>query len=76
MIGPASFGTQGFIQDSGAGPYTIEFENDGSEAAQVVTVTEQLDANLDWSTFHLGSFGFGRSGHERSELSARCEVSA
>ena len=40
-------------------PYTIEFENDGSVAAQQVIVTEQLDANLDWSTFQLGSFGFG-----------------
>ena len=40
-------------------PYTVDFENDGSAAAQDVTVTEQLDPNLDWSTFQLGSFGFG-----------------
>ena len=39
--------------------YTVDFENDGSAAAQDVTVTEQLDSNLDWSTFQLGSFGFG-----------------
>jgi hypothetical protein len=40
-------------------PYTIDFENDGTAAAQDITVTEQLDPNIDWSTFLLGSFGFG-----------------
>ncbi len=59
LIGPAGSGTQGFIQPTGALPYTIDFENDGSAAAQDVTVTQQLDSNLDWSTFQLGSFGFG-----------------
>ena len=59
LIGPAGYGTQGFIQPTGAWPYTVDFENDGSVAAQDVTVTEQLDPNLDWSTFQLGSFGFG-----------------
>jgi RHS repeat-associated protein len=59
LIGPAGFGAQGFIQPSGILPYTIDFENDGSVAAQNVTVTEQLSSNLDWSTFQLGSFGFG-----------------
>ena len=59
LIGPAGFGTQGFFAPSGPLPYTIDFENDGSVAAQVVTVAEQLDPNLDWSTFQLGSFGFG-----------------
>ena len=59
LIGPAGYGTQGFIQPAGTLPYTVDFENDGSAAAQDVTVTEQLDPNLDWSTFQLGSFGFG-----------------
>ena len=59
LIGPAGFGTQNFIQPTGTWPYTVDFENDGSVAAQDVTVTEQLDPNLDWSTFQLGSFGFG-----------------
>jgi RHS repeat-associated protein len=59
LIGPAGYGSQGFIQDSGTLPYTIDFENDGTAAAQDVAVTEQLDPNLDWSTFQLGSFGFG-----------------
>jgi len=59
LIGPAGYGTQGFIQPGGTWSYTVDFENDGSAAAQDVTVTEQLDPNLDWSTFQLGSFGFG-----------------
>jgi uncharacterized repeat protein (TIGR01451 family) len=44
---------------NGTWPYTVQFENDGTAAALAVTVTEQLDPNLDWSTFQLGSFGFG-----------------
>ena len=59
LLGPAGFGTQEFIQAIGVLPYTIDFENDGTAAAQDVTVSEQLDPNLDWSTFQLGSFGFG-----------------
>jgi uncharacterized repeat protein (TIGR01451 family) len=50
---------QGFMQPSGNWSYTAQFENDGTAAALGVTVTEQLDRNLDCSTFQLGSFGFG-----------------
>ncbi|MGO9114375.1 MAG: beta strand repeat-containing protein, partial [Thermoguttaceae bacterium] len=59
LIGPAGIGTQAFVQATGPFGYTVQFENDGTAAAQDVTVTEQLDPNLDWSTFQLGSFGFG-----------------
>ncbi len=59
LVGPAGYGTPNFIADSGNLPYTVEFENDGNAAALAVTVTEQLAANLDWSTFQFGSFGFG-----------------
>ncbi len=59
LFGPSGYGPQGFIRSSGTWSYTAEFENDGSAAAQDVTVTEQFNANLDWSTFQLGSFGFG-----------------
>ncbi len=59
LIGPAGYGAQGFIQPAGAWSYTVDFQNDGSIAAQDVTVTQQLDPNLDWSTFQLGSFAFG-----------------
>jgi RHS repeat-associated protein/uncharacterized repeat protein (TIGR01451 family) len=59
LIGPTGYGTQGFIRPGGTWPYTVQFENDGSVAAQDVTVTQQLDQNLNWSSFELGAFGFG-----------------
>ncbi len=59
LVGPSGYGTQQFIQPTGALPYTIDFENNGSATVQNVQITEQLDSNLDWSTFQLGSFGFG-----------------
>jgi uncharacterized repeat protein (TIGR01451 family) len=61
LVGPAGVGTPNYIQDAGTWPYTINFENDGSAAAQDVVVTEQLDPNLSWSTFQLGSFGWGQA---------------
>jgi RHS repeat-associated protein len=61
ISGPAGFGTQRFVPTSGVLPYDIDFTNEAnaSAPAQVVTVTQQLDPNLDWSTFQLGDFGFG-----------------
>jgi RHS repeat-associated protein len=63
LLGPAGFGTPNWIVDK-QDPltYSIEFENDPKKAnvaAQDVTVTEQLDPNLDWSTFQLGSIQVG-----------------
>ena len=43
-------------------PYTVYFENDPEQAtvpAQRVVITDQLDADLDWSTFHFGTIQFG-----------------
>lgn len=43
-------------------PFKIEFENDPKKAtvaAQDVVVTQQLDADLDWSTFEFGAITFG-----------------
>ncbi|HEY1683202.1 MAG TPA: RHS repeat-associated core domain-containing protein [Tepidisphaeraceae bacterium] len=61
IIGPAGFGSAGYISGSGALPYEITFENDptASAPAKIVTITEQLDANLDWTTFQFASLGFG-----------------
>ena len=62
LVGPAGFGTQSWVTPQQTLPYSIEFENDPKKAnvaAQDVTVTEQLDPNLDWSTFELGSIQFG-----------------
>src|SRR5262249_35474555 len=57
LVGPAGYGAQGFVGPAASLPYTVDFENDGSVAAQDVTVTEQLGSNFHWSTFQLGSFG-------------------
>ncbi len=61
ISGPAGYGSQGFIQPQTELPYEIGFENesDALAPAQTVTITEQIDPNLDWSTFQLGDFGFG-----------------
>lgn len=61
IVGPAGFEPQKFIPDAGTWAYMIDFENQptANAAAQVVTVTQQLDPDLDWSTFEIGSFGFG-----------------
>jgi len=60
IIGPAGFGPENFV--SGAAPlsYTIDFENAATATApaQVVTITQQLDPNLNWNTFRLTGFGF------------------
>ncbi len=52
---------EGFITTDGSYDYTIQFENkpNASAPAQVVFVTQQLDTDLDFSTFQLGDFGFG-----------------
>ena len=61
ITGPGGFGPQGFVQGAAPLPYVIGFENQPSATApaHVVQVTQQLDSNLDWSTFQLGTFGFG-----------------
>lgn len=61
IVGPGGFGSAGWIMPGGAMPYTIHFENieSATAPAQEVFVTHQLDADLDWSTFELGDFGFG-----------------
>src|SRR5262249_31770964 len=52
----------GYLQPEQFLPYAITFENDPEKAtapAQEVFITEQLDADLDWSTFELGAIRFG-----------------
>ena len=59
--GPPGFGPQRFVSPDITFPYTILFENkpDAAAAAVQVRITQQLDADLDWSTFEVGDFGFG-----------------
>jgi RHS repeat-associated protein len=62
LLGPAGSGLVQAVNPSQALSYTIGFENDpkiADLAAQVVTITEKLDPNLDWTTFQLGDLGFG-----------------
>ena len=61
IIGPAGFGEEGWLTPQ-LFPYTIRFENEAEQAtapAVLVTITHQLDSDLDFNTFELGDFGFG-----------------
>ena len=55
------FGAQGFVTAGASLPYQIGFENEPTATAtvQVVTVTDQLNADVDWTTFALGDITFG-----------------
>jgi hypothetical protein len=63
LLAPAGFGPQHWVPLVDPLPYTILFENDPAKGAtapaQEVIITNQLDSNLDWSTFQLGTLGFG-----------------
>ncbi len=61
LYGPAGYGPSGFVADTTPLPYRIDFENaaTASAPAQSVSITDQLDPNLDWSTFQLTGIGFG-----------------
>ncbi|HEY7118261.1 MAG TPA: RHS repeat-associated core domain-containing protein, partial [Tepidisphaeraceae bacterium] len=70
----AGYAAQSFVRTDSTIPYRITFENIGPASldasgspfatvatapAQRVTISDQLSSNLDWSTFRLGSMGFG-----------------
>jgi RHS repeat-associated protein len=61
IIGPSGYGASAYVPAATLLPYEIDFTNDASASApaQVVTVTQQLSTNLDWSTFQLGNISFG-----------------
>ena len=60
-FGPTGYGPSHFVSATSVLPYRIDFENDPSATApaQQVVITDQLDPNLDWSTFLLTQIGFG-----------------
>jgi subtilase family serine protease len=60
ILGPTGFGPQKFVPSSVPLDYTIRFENEptASAPAQVVTITQTLDSDLDPRSFRLGDFGF------------------
>lgn len=61
IVGPAGYGPEGFLTPDIPLNYTIHFENmaEATAPAQTVTITEQLDADLDFATFQIGGMGFG-----------------
>ncbi|MBU1488095.1 hypothetical protein KKH56_08640, partial [bacterium] len=66
---PAGFDPEGTLEDQRKYfiasdrllPYTVFFENldTATAAAQEVLLTDQLDSNLDWSSFALGTMQIG-----------------
>ena len=58
---PPGFGDENFVPLNQVLPYQIDFENEPTAGlpAQQVVITQQLDPNLNWQSFRLGSFGFG-----------------
>jgi RHS repeat-associated protein len=64
IAGPGGYGANQSIDSGQVLPYAIDFENDPTIAnapAQDVVVTDQLDSNLDWSTFSLGPITIGNT---------------
>ncbi len=62
-IGPAGYGTASFVADTSSTvlPYRIDFENSptATAPAQQVTITDQLDPNLNPNSFQLTGIGWG-----------------
>jgi RHS repeat-associated protein len=61
LLGPAGFGSAGFVSANTVLPYRINFENSptATAPAQRVDISNQLDANLDPSTLQLTGIGWG-----------------
>jgi len=61
ISGPTGAGGQEYVPANSLLNYTIGFENDpdADAPAQVVTITQQLSPNADWSTFQFANFAFG-----------------
>ena len=59
--GPVGFGDPHYVAPGTTLAYRIDFENeeDATAPAQYVTVSDQLDADLDWTTLELIEVGFG-----------------
>ena len=80
ITGPSGFGSQAFVPAGTTLPYAIGFENDADATApaQFVEVTQQLDPDLDLSTFQLGDFAFGGMVYSipagRTEYSVRIDA--
>ncbi len=79
ITGPAGVGEQNWVAD-GVQKYIIQCENDAEKAfahAARVVITQQLDSDLDWSTFRIGTMNMGgyyiEVPEEMSEYRARLD---
>jgi RHS repeat-associated protein len=63
VIGTVGYGTQNFVSAGTLLAYRVSFENlpNATAPAQEVTVTDQLDPGLDWSTLQFTEVGFGNT---------------
>lgn len=59
--GPTGFGLQQYLPEDSLLPYRIDFENESgaSAPAQMVTIVDPLDSDLDWTSIELTGVGFG-----------------
>lgn len=54
-VSPKGGGAEGSVtSETKAFDYTIHFQNEGTYLAQNISVTDQLDADFDWTTFKPG----------------------
>jgi RHS repeat-associated protein len=60
-LGPVGAGAAHYVLPGATLPYRIDFENDkdATAPAQLVTVTDPLIPDFDWSSFRLTEVGFG-----------------
>jgi hypothetical protein len=60
-VGPAGYGNAHYVAPGSLAPYRIDFENDSSATApaKIVRVNDNLDSDLDWSTFEISQVGWG-----------------
>lgn len=62
ILGPLGIGDEHWVTIDTPFDFTIRYENDAELAlspAQTVRIVQQLDDDLDWSSFRLGMMGFG-----------------
>jgi Ca2+-binding RTX toxin-like protein len=72
ILGPDGYGAEKWTNVNNPLDYIIRFENVATSTApaKVITVTQQLDADLDWRSFRLGSFNWGDISIQAPENSA------